>query len=635
MEIILKNGDALSVGEGANCAQAAAKISDGLARAAVAAKVNGVLCDLSHVLKDGDELEIVTLKDKEGLEVYRHTCAHVLAQALKNVYPTCSLAIGPVIENGFYYDIDFNTPITMDDLNKIETEMQKIIKAKTPIERFELPRAEALKLMQKYGEKYKVELINDLPEGSVISFYKQGSFTDLCRGPHLPNTGKIKAFKLVSIAGAYWRGNEKNKMLTRIYGVAFPKKEEMDAYFTMLEEAKKRDHIKLGKELKLFALLNEGKGFPFFLPNGMTLKNTLVDYWRDLHRKEGYVEIQTPIILTRTLWENSGHWDHYKDNMYTTVIDDEDCAVKPMNCPGGMLVYKLSPHSYKDLPLRMAEMGLVHRHEKSGQLHGLFRVRCFTQDDAHIFMLPEQIKDEIKGVIHLTDKIYSQFGFKYKIELSTRPENSMGSEEDWNIATDALKAALDELGRTYEINEGDGAFYGPKIDFHLEDSIGRTWQCGTIQLDFQMPQRFDLEYVGEDGQKHRPIMIHRAIFGSIERFIGILIEHFAGKFPLWLAPTQVKILPITDRALDYANGVYKKLADAGIRCDVDKRNEKIGYKIREAKMEKVPYVLVVGDKEAEDGTVNVNKRGVEEKYTESLDKFVKKVVKESADKVIF
>lgn len=635
MEIILKNGDKLSVDGGATCAQAAAKISDGLARNAVAAKVNGALCDLAHVLKEGDELEIVTLKDKEGLDVYRHTCAHVLAQALKNIYPTCSLAIGPVIENGFYYDIDFNTPITMDDLAKIETEMQKIIKAKTPIERFELPRAEALKLMQKYGEKYKVELINDLPEDSVISFYKQGSFTDLCRGPHLPNTGKIKAFKLVSIAGAYWRGNEKNKMLTRIYGVAFPKKEEMEAHFTMLEEAKKRDHIKLGKELKLFALLNEGKGFPFFLPNGMTLKNTLVDFWRELHRKEGYVEIQTPIILTRTLWENSGHWDHYKDNMYTTVIDEEDCAVKPMNCPGGMLVYKLSPHSYKDLPLRMAEMGMVHRHEKSGQLHGLFRVRCFTQDDAHIFMLPEQIKDEIKGVIHLTDKIYSQFGFKYKIELSTRPENSMGSEEDWNIATDALKAALDELGRAYEINEGDGAFYGPKIDFHLEDSIGRTWQCGTIQLDFQMPQRFDLEYVGEDGQKHRPIMIHRAIFGSIERFIGILIEHFVGKFPLWLAPTQVKILPITDRTLCYANEVCKQLADAGIRCEVDKRNEKIGYKIREAKMEKVPYVLVVGDKEAEDGTVNVNKRGVDEKDTVKLDKFIKKVVKESAEKVIF
>ncbi|MDE6105274.1 MAG: threonine--tRNA ligase, partial [Clostridia bacterium] len=580
MEIKLKDGSALEVEEGANCLQAAQKISDGLARSAVAAKVNGVLCDLSTKLNGGDRLDIVTLKDKEGLEVYRHTCAHVLAQAIKNIYPTCNLAIGPVIDNGFYYDIDFNTPITQDDFKKIETEMQKIINAKTPIERFELPRAEAVKLMKKYGEKYKVELINDLPEDSVISFYKQGTFTDLCRGPHLPNTGKIKAFKLVSIAGAYWRGNEKNKMLTRIYGVAFPKKDEMDAYFEMLEEAKKRDHIKLGKELQLFALMNEGKGFPFFLPNGMVLKNTLVDFWRDLHRKEGYVEIQTPIILTRTLWENSGHWDHYKDNMYTTKIDGEDCAVKPMNCPGGMLVYKLNPHSYKDFPLRMSEMGLVHRHEKSGQLHGLFRVRCFTQDDAHIFMLPEQITDEIKGVVKLTDKIYKQFGFKYKVELSTRPENSMGSEEDWELATSALKAALDEMHIDYEINEGDGAFYGPKIDFHLQDSIGRTWQCGTIQLDFQMPQRFDLEYVGEDGLKHRPIMIHRAIFGSIERFIGILIEHFAGKFPVWLAPVQVKILPITDRTVDYADEVAAKLRASGVRCEVDKRNEKIGYKIR-------------------------------------------------------
>ena len=635
MEILLKNGNKLEVDEGASCAKAAQKISEGLARNAVAAKVNGELCDLSHVLKEGDSLEIVTLKDKEGMEVYRHTCAHVLAQAIKNIYPTCNLAIGPVIDNGFYYDIDFNTPITQEDFAKIESEMNTIIKSKTPIERFELPREEAIKLMTKYKEKYKVELINDLPEDSVISFYKQGSFTDLCRGPHLPNTGKIKAFKLVSIAGAYWRGNEKNKMLTRIYGVAFAKKEEMDAYFQMLEEAKKRDHIKLGKELKLFALLNEGKGFPFFLPNGMVLKNTLVDYWRELHRKEGYVEIQTPIILTRSLWENSGHWDHYKDNMYTTKIDGEDCAVKPMNCPGGMLVYKLTPHSYKDLPLRVAEMGLVHRHEKSGQLHGLFRVRCFTQDDAHIFMLPEQITDEIKGVVRLTDKIYKQFGFKYRVELSTRPENSMGSEEDWNTATDALRAALEEMNIDYEINEGDGAFYGPKIDFHLEDSIGRTWQCGTIQLDFQMPQRFELEYVGEDGQKHRPIMIHRAIFGSIERFIGILIEHFAGKFPVWLAPQQVKILPITDRTLEYAEKVAKTLNEKGIRCEIDKRNEKIGYKIREARMEKVPYVLVLGDKEAEEGTVNVNKRGVEEKETQSLADFVKRICKENKEKVIF
>ena len=635
MEVILKNGSKTELENGADCLQAAQKISEGLARSAVAAKINGKLCDLTTKLNDGDTLELVTLKDKEGLEVYRHTCAHVLAQAIKNIYPTCKLAIGPVIDNGFYYDIDFNTPITQDDFKKIETEMQKIINAKTAIERFELPRAEALKLMKKYDEKYKIELINVLPDDSVISFYKQGTFTDLCRGPHLPNTGKIKAFKLVSIAGAYWRGNEKNKMLTRIYGVAFPKKDEMDAYFQMMEEAKKRDHIKLGKELQLFALMNEGKGFPFFLPNGMVLKNTLVDFWRDLHRKEGYVEIQTPIILTRTLWENSGHWDHYKDNMYTTKIDDEDCAVKPMNCPGGMLVYKLNPHSYKDFPLRMSEMGLVHRHEKSGQLHGLFRVRCFTQDDAHIFMLPEQITDEIKGVVRLTDKIYKQFGFKYKVELSTRPENSMGSEEDWELATSALKTALDDLQLDYEINEGDGAFYGPKIDFHLQDSIGRTWQCGTIQLDFQMPQRFDLEYVGVDGQKHRPIMIHRAIFGSIERFIGILIEHFAGKFPVWLAPVQVKILPITDRTLDYADDVAAKLRDAGIRCEVDKRNEKIGYKIREAKMEKVPYVIVVGDKEAEDGTVNINKRGVEEKQTVALNDFISLVDEEVKNKIIF
>ena len=635
MKVILKNGDELAVNEGATCAMAAAAISEGLARNAVAAKVNGVLVDLSHALCEGDKLEIVTLKDKEGLEVYRHTCAHVLAQAVKTIFPTCKLAIGPVIENGFYYDFDFNTPITQDDFAKIEAEMAKIIKANSPITRFELPREEAIKLMSEYSEKYKVELIEDLPEDSVISFYKQGSFTDLCRGPHLPSTGKIKAFKLVSIAGAYWRGNEKNKMLTRIYGVAFAKKDEMQAYFEMLEEAKKRDHIKLGKELKLFALMNEGKGFPFFLPNGMVLKNILVDYWRELHRKEGYVEIQTPIILTRTLWENSGHWEHYKDNMYTTKIDGEDCAVKPMNCPGGMLVYKLWPHSYKDLPIRMGEMGLVHRHEKSGQLHGLFRVRCFTQDDAHIFMLPEQITDEIKGVVRLTNKIYKQFGFKYKVELSTRPEDSMGTEEEWNMATDALRKALDELGLEYEINEGDGAFYGPKIDFHLQDSIGRTWQCGTIQLDFQMPQRFELEYTGEDGAKHRPIMIHRAIFGSIERFIGILIEHYAGKFPVWLAPVQVKVLSITDRTKDYAESVCAMLKERGVRAELDTRNEKIGYKIREAKLEKVPYVIVVGDKEAEEGTVNVNKRGVEEKLILSKEAFADLVVKEDAEKIVF
>ena len=609
MNIILKNGDKLEVAEGADCAVAAKAISEGLARAAVAAKVNGELVDLSTALKEGDSLEIVTLKDKEGLHVYRHTCAHVLAQAIKNIFPTSKLAIGPVIDNGFYYDIDFKTPITMEDFAKIEAEMKKIIKSNLPIERFTLPRSEAIALMSGFGENYKVELINDLPEGEEISFYKQGAFIDLCRGPHLPSTGKIKAFKLMSIAGAYWRGDEKKKMLTRIYGTAFAKKEEMDAYFVMLEEAKKRDHIKLGRELKLFALLNEGRGFPFFLPNGMVLKNLLIDYWRQIHRRDGYVEVQTPMIMTRTLWETSGHWDHYKDNMYTTKIDGEECAIKPMNCPGGVLVYKLSPHSYKDLPIRMGELGLVHRHEKSGQLHGLMRVRCFTQDDAHIFMTPEQITSEIKGVVKLIDEVYKLFGFKYHVELSTRPDDSMGSDEDWENATNALRAALEGLGLEYEVNEGDGAFYGPKIDFHLEDSIGRTWQCGTIQLDFQLPQRFDLEYVGEDGQKHRPIMIHRVVFGSIERFMAILIEHFAGKFPVWLAPEQVKVLPVTDRAAEYAQALADEMNAAGFRASADLRKEKLGRKILDAEVEKVPYKLVVGDKEMEDCTVSVRRRG--------------------------
>ena len=635
MVITLKGGDKKEYAIPVTCKEVAQDISEGLARAAVCAKVNGKLVDLAHTI-DGDcDLEIITLKDKEGLDVYRHTTAHVLAQAVKAIYPTCKLAIGPTIDNGFYYDIDFQTPITQEDLSKIEAEMKKIIKSNLPVERFTLPRNEAIKLMTKFSEKYKVALIKDLPEGEEISFYKQGGFTDLCRGPHLPSTGKIKAFKLTSIAGAYWRGNEKNKMLTRIYGTAFAKKEEMDAYFAMLEEAKKRDHTKLGKELGLFAMMNEGKGFPFFLPKGMVLKNTLIDYWRQIHTREGYVEVQTPIILNRSLWETSGHWDHYKENMYTTKIDGEDCAIKPMNCPGGMLVYKLTPHSYKDLPIRMGELGIVHRHEKSGQLHGLFRVRCFTQDDAHIFMLPEQITQEIKGVVRLTDTIYKQFGFKYKVELSTRPEDSMGTEEEWNAATDALRAALDELGLDYEVNEGDGAFYGPKIDFHLQDSIGRTWQCGTIQLDFQMPQRFELEYTGEDGAKHRPIMIHRAIYGSMERFIGILIEHYAGKFPVWLAPVQVKVLSITDRSKEYAESVCAMLKDRGVRAELDVRNEKIGYKIREAKLEKVPYVIVVGDKEAQDGTVNVNKRDAEEKFDMTKEAFADLLVKENAEKTVF
>ncbi len=635
MNVILKNGDALQMEDNATAMAAATAISEGLARNAVCAKVNGELVDLSHVLKDGDSLEIVTMKDKEGLHVYRHTCAHVLAQALKTVYPTCKLAIGPVIDNGYYYDIDFVTPITQADLAKVELEMQKIIKSNLPIERFELPREEAVALMDGYSENYKVELIRDLPEGSVISFYKQGDFTDLCRGPHLPSTGKIKAFKLTSIAGAYWRGDERNKMLTRIYGTAFAKKDEMDAYFTMLEEAKKRDHTKLGKELKLFALMNEGKGLPFFLPNGMILKNTLVDYWRQIHTREGYVEIQTPIMLNRTLWETSGHWFHYRDNMYTTKVDEEDFAIKPMNCPGSILVYKNEPHSYKDLPIRMGELGLVHRHEKSGQLHGLFRVRCFTQDDAHIFMTREQIKSEIKDVVKLINEVYTLFGFKYHVELSTRPEDSMGSDEDWNVATEALREALNDLGFDYVVNEGDGAFYGPKIDFHLEDSIGRTWQCGTIQLDFQLPQRFDMEYVGEDGNKHQPIMVHRVVFGSIERFIGILIEHFAGKFPVWLSPVQVKILPITDRQLDYAKSLQAKMKEVGIRVDVDDRSEKIGYKIREAQMEKVPYMLVIGDKEMEAGQVAVRRRDQGDMGAVNAEDFIATVLSDIANKTTF
>lgn len=635
MNVILKNGDAMQVAENATCLQAASAISEGLARNAVCAKVNGEEVDLSHVLKEGDALEIVTLKDKEGLHVYRHTCAHVLAQALKTIYPTCKLSIGPVIENGFYYDVDFVTPINKDDLAKIEAEMQKIIKSNLPIERFTLPREEAIKLMDGYDEKYKVELIEDLPEGETISFYKQGNFTDLCRGPHLPSTGKIKAFKLTGIAGAYWRGDEHNKMLTRIYGTAFAKKDEMEAYFHMLEEAKKRDHTKLGKELKLFTILNEGKGFPFFLPHGMVLKNALVDYWRQLHDREGYVEVATPVMLSRSLWETSGHWDHYKDNMYTTKIDGEDYAVKPMNCPGGILVYKTEPHSYKDLPIRMGELGLVHRHEKSGQLHGLFRVRCFTQDDAHIFMTPAQITDEIKGVVRMINEVYTLFGFKYYVELSTRPANSMGSDEDWTLATDALRLALEELRLDYTVNEGDGAFYGPKIDFHLEDSISRTWQCGTIQLDFQLPQRFEMEYVGEDGQKHRPIMVHRVIFGSIERFIGILIEHYAGKFPVWLSPVQVKILPITERQEAYARKLYAEMKTQGIRAELDLRNEKIGYKIREAQMEKVPYMLVLGEKEAQDGLAAVRRRDKGDMGAMPADEFIALIKKEIAEKAAF
>lgn len=558
-------------------------------------------------MRDGS-VQDLTFTDEIGQEAFRHTSSHILAQAVKRLYPDTKCAIGPAIKDGFYYDFEFSFPFTTENLAEVEKEMRKIVKEALPLERSSVTREEALALMEERKEPYKVELIEELPEGEEISLYRQGEFVDLCAGPHVSNTSVVKAFKLQSVAGAYWHGDEHNQMLTRIYGTSFPKAAELDEYLKRMEEAKKRDHRKLGKELGLFTIMEEGPGFPFFLPKGMVLKNQLIDYWRKLHTREGYVEISTPIILSRHLWENSGHWDHYKDNMYTTVIDDEDYAVKPMNCPGGMLVYKVEPRSYKDLPMRVGELGLVHRHEKSGQLHGLMRVRCFTQDDAHIFMTQDQIQDEIKGVARLIDEVYSKFGFKYHVELSTRPEDSMGSDADWEMATDALRGALEDLGLDYVVNEGDGAFYGPKIDFHLEDSIGRTWQCGTIQLDFQMPQRFDLEYTGADGEKHRPIMIHRVAFGSIERFIGILIEHFAGKFPTWLSPVQVKILPVSEKFAEYAKKVSDDLKAQGIRVETDDRNEKLGYKIRSAQMEKVPYMLIVGEKEVEEGTVSVRKR---------------------------
>ena len=545
-----------------------------------------------------------------------------MAQAVKRLYPETKLAIGPSIDSGFYYDFDRDGGFTAEDLDAIEVEMKKIIKENLKLTTYTKPRAEAIEFMKSKDEPYKVELIEDLPEDAQISFYEQGEFVDLCAGPHILYTKGIKAFKLTSIAGAYWRGNEKNKMLTRIYGTAFFSKDELSDYLTVLEEAKKRDHRKLGKELGLFTIMNEGPGFPFFLPNGMILKNTLIDYWRQLHTREGYVEISTPMMLNRELWETSGHWDHYKENMYTTVIDETDFAVKPMNCPGGLLVYKNEPHSYRDLPMRVGELGLVHRHEKSGQLHGLMRVRCFTQDDAHIFMTPEQIPSEIKGVISIIDEVYNLFGFKYHVELSTRPEDSMGSDEDWEIATQGLKSALDDLGLDYIVNEGDGAFYGPKIDFHLEDSLGRTWQCGTIQLDFQLPMRFNLEYTGEDGEKHQPIMIHRVVFGSIERFIGIITEHFAGKFPTWLSPVQVSVLPVSEKSFDYSKSVYDKLKAVGIRVNIDSRDEKIGYKIREAQLKKVPYMLILGENESSNGNISVRSRDKGDLGASTLDDFI-------------
>ena len=574
------------------------------------------------ILPDGSVEEA-----KDELRAIRHTASHVLAQAVKRLYPETKLAIGPAIDDGFYYDFDREGGFTPDDLEKLEAEMKKIVKENLALKPFVLPRDEAIKFMQEKGEPYKVELIEDLPEGETISFYQQGDFVDLCAGPHILYTKGIKAFKLTSIAGAYWRGSEKNKMLTRIYGTAFAKKEDLEAYLTMMEEAKKRDHRKLGKELGLFMFAEEGPGFPFFLPKGMTLKNTLIDYWREIHLREGYQEVSTPVILSRKLWETSGHWDHYKENMYTTVIDDEDYAIKPMNCPGGMLVYKSQPRSYRDLPLRVGELGLVHRHEKSGQLHGLMRVRCFTQDDAHIFMTQDQITDEIKGITRLINEVYSQFGFDYFVELSTRPEDSMGSDEDWEMATNGLRNALDEMGLKYIVNEGDGAFYGPKIDFHLRDSIGRTWQCGTIQLDFQLPQRFEAEYVAEDGTKKRPIMIHRVCFGSIERFIGILIEHFAGKFPVWLAPVQVKVIPVSEKSMEYAQGVYDQLKAAGIRTELDRKDEKVGYKIRQAQLEKVPFMLVLGEKEAAEGKITVRSRDKGDLGVADLSTFIADVKK--------
>ena len=628
MKITLKDGSVKEYEQAKSVFDIAKDISEGLARVACAGEIDGERVDLRTMVDKDCSLNILTFEDKGGRDAFRHTAAHIMAQAIKRLYPETKLAIGPSIDDGFYYDVDSEKVLTTDDFAAIEAEMKKIVKENLTLERFELPREEAIKFYQEKNEPYKVELIEDLPEDAVISLYRQGEFTDLCAGPHLMSTKPVKAIKLMKLAGAYWRGNEKNKMLTRIYGTAYTKNSELKAYVHMLEEAKKRDHRKLGKELNLFMFSEEGPGFPFFLPKGMVLKNTLMEYWREIHEREGYVEISTPMILNRHLWETSGHWDHYKENMYTTQIDGEDFAIKPMNCPGGMLVYKSQPRSYRELPLRLAEVGLVHRHEKSGALHGLMRVRCFNQDDAHIFMTPEQIRDEIKGVVRLISEVYELFGFQYFIELSTRPEDSMGSDEDWEMATNGLREALEDMNLDYTINEGDGAFYGPKIDFHLVDAIGRTWQCGTIQLDFQLPQRFEAEYIGADGEIHRPIMIHRVCFGSIERFIGILTEHFAGKFPTWLAPVQVKVLPISDKYLDYAHQVMDRLKAEGIRCEIDERAEKIGYKIREARNERIPYMLVVGQKEEESKVVSVRSRFEGDEGQKSLDAFVQAVKEE-------
>ncbi|SHE39168.1 threonine--tRNA ligase [Clostridium fallax] len=628
INIKLNDGSIREINDNSSVLDLANSISRNLGKSAIVGEVNKTLVDLNYKLKNNDEVNIITRDDEKAAEVIRHSTSHILAQAVKRIYKDAKLAIGPAIDNGFYYDFDIETPLTTEDIEKIEKEMNNIVSENLKFERIDVSREEAIKIMKEKNEDYKIELIMDLPEGQNISLYKQGDFIDLCRGPHILSTKYAKAFKLISVAGAYWRGNEKNKMLQRVYGVAFGDKKQLETHLHNLEEAKKRDHRKLGKELKLFSFMPEGPGFPLFLPKGVVLKNTLIDLWRQLHSEAGYVEVETPIMLNKKLWETSGHWYHYKENMYTSIIDEEEFALKPMNCPGGMLVYKSETHSYRDFPMRVGEIGRVHRHELSGALHGLMRVRAFTQDDAHIFMLPNQIKSEIKGVVDLIDKVYSIFGFKYNIELSTRPEDSMGSDEDWNLAEQSLKDALDELNLDYKINEGDGAFYGPKIDFHLEDSLGRTWQCGTIQLDFQLPQRFELEYIGSDGEKHRPIVIHRVIFGSIERFIGILIEHFAGKFPTWLAPVQVKVLPISDKFNSYSEEVVKKLKSNGIRTEIDDRNEKIGYKIREARNERVPYIIVIGEKEENEKNISLRSRKNGDEGSTQLEDLIERISKE-------
>lgn len=626
------NGKEMQFEKGTNVLDMLDSFDAELKKTAVAVKVNGEIKEIVRPIEEDAEIEVLDFQSPESRLFLRHTTSHVMAEAVKRLFPSAKLAIGPAIDTGFYYDFDMEQPLSLDDLEKIEKEMKKIIKKNEREKRFVMPRADAIRFMEEKGEPYKVELIRDLPEDAEISFYSQGEFVDLCAGPHLPSTGKIKAFKLLSIAGAYWRGNEKNKMLQRIYGTSFFSKEELEEYLHNLEEAKKRDHRKLGKELDLYDILDEGPGFPFFFPKGMVLRNTLENFWREIHTENGYDEVKTPIILNRSLWERSGHWDHYRENMYTTKIDDMDFAIKPMNCPGGMLAYKRRMWSYRDLPLRLGELGLVHRHEKSGTLHGLMRVRCFTQDDAHIFMRPDQIKDEIIGVYKLTDMVYKLFGFKYTVELSTRPENSIGDDAMWELATEGLKGALDEMGVAYKINEGDGAFYGPKIDFHLKDCIGRTWQCGTIQLDMQLPERFDLSFVDSDGEKKRPIMIHRVVFGSIERFIAILTEHFGGAFPLWLSPVQAKILTITERADESARALEKKLRKARLRAECDLRNEKIGFKVREAQLQKIPYMLVIGDKEAEEGTVSIRTRKGESLGAISQEALIQKLSLENDEK---